>query len=56
MGRKVMAVEEALSGGADEVVVADANADEPVLSALSGGGTRVFTSALESETDTSEEN
>ena len=55
MGRKVMAVEEALSGGADEVVVADANADEPVLSALSGGGTRVFASALESETDTSEE-
>ena len=55
MGRKVMAVEEALSGGADEVVVADANADEPILSALSGDGTRVLASALESETDTSEE-
>jgi len=61
MGRKVMAVEEALSGGADEVVVADANADEPILSALSGGGTHVYASALdgadastESESDTSE--
>ena len=55
MERKVMAVAEAIEGGADEVVVADANADEPILSALSGGGTRVFASALESETDTSEE-
>ncbi|PSP46513.1 acetylglutamate kinase [Halobacteriales archaeon QH_1_68_42] len=55
MERKVMAVAEAIEGGADEVIVADANADEPILSALSGGGTRVFASALESETDTSEE-
>ena len=54
MGRKVMAVEEALSGGADEVIVADANADDPILSALSGGGTHVRASALESESDTSE--
>jgi len=55
MERKVMAVAEAIEGGADEVIVADANADEPILSALSGDGTRVFASALESETDTSEE-
>jgi len=67
MGRKVMAVKEALEGGADEVVVADANAHEPILSALDGGGTHVYASALddvdeteadspaESESDTSEE-
>jgi acetylglutamate/LysW-gamma-L-alpha-aminoadipate kinase len=55
MGRKVMAIQEAIEGGADEVVVADANADDPVLSALDGGGTHVHASALESETDTPEE-
>jgi len=59
MGRKVMAVEEALSGGAEEVIVADANAEDPVLSALEGAGTHVYASALEgqpeSESDTSEE-
>jgi len=64
MQRKVMAVEEALTGGAREVVVADANADDPVLSALGGGGTHVHASALdaggadasafESESDTVE--
>ncbi|WP_276273378.1 acetylglutamate/acetylaminoadipate kinase [Haloarcula litorea] len=54
MGRKVMAVEEALGGGAPEAVVADANADEPILSALSGGGTHVHASALETETDATE--
>ena len=46
MGRKVMAAEEALSGGAPEVVVADANADEPILSALDGDGTHLYESAL----------
>jgi acetylglutamate/LysW-gamma-L-alpha-aminoadipate kinase len=56
MSRKVMAIEEALSGGADEVVVADANIEDPVLSALAGGGTHVYASAVESESDTSEEN
>ena len=54
MGRKVMAIKEALSGGADEVIVASANADDPILSALAGGGTHVHASALESESDTSE--
>ena len=47
MGRKVMAAEEALDGGASEVVVADANADEPVLAALAGDGTHLYDSALE---------
>ncbi|WP_336358628.1 acetylglutamate/acetylaminoadipate kinase [Haloarcula sp. CGMCC 1.6347] len=51
MGRKIMAAEEALDGGAPEVVVADANADEPILSALDGDGTHVHASALEQDTD-----
>jgi len=55
MGRKVMAVKEALEGGADEVVVADANTHEPILSALDGGGTHVYVSAIESDTDSSAE-
>jgi len=49
MGRKIMAAEEALSGGAPEAVVADANADDPITSALSGGGTHVHASALDAE-------
>jgi len=51
MGRKIMAAEEALDGGAPEVVVADANAESPILSALDGGGTHVYASALEQDTD-----
>jgi acetylglutamate/LysW-gamma-L-alpha-aminoadipate kinase len=47
MSRKVMAVEEALSAGTPEAIVADANAEEPVLSALDGGGTHVHREALE---------
>ncbi|PSQ30484.1 acetylglutamate kinase [Halobacteriales archaeon QS_9_67_15] len=46
MERKAMAIEEAIDGGAEEVVVADANAEDPILSALDGGGTRVYASAL----------
>ena len=46
MSRKVMAAEEALSAGAEAVVVADANADSPVRSALDGDGTRVLPGAL----------
>jgi acetylglutamate/LysW-gamma-L-alpha-aminoadipate kinase len=45
MGRKVMAAEEALDGGSPEVVVADANAEEPILSALDGEGTHLYDSA-----------
>jgi len=47
MGRKVMAAEEALAGGADRVVVADANADQPVRAALEGSGTVIEGSAVE---------
>jgi len=46
MGRKVMAVAEALRGGAAGAVVADANADRPVRSALDGDGTRVAPGAV----------
>src|SRR6056297_237830 len=49
MGRKIMAAEEALTGGADEVVVADANADEPILSALGGDGTHIKADAVQEE-------
>jgi len=52
MSRKVMAMQEALEGGATKTIVADANADTPVVSALDGGGTHVSASALGSETDT----
>jgi acetylglutamate/LysW-gamma-L-alpha-aminoadipate kinase len=47
MSRKVMAATEALEGGASEVVIADANAETPIRSALDGDGTRVFPGALE---------
>ena len=46
MTRKVMAAREALAEGATEAVVADANAADPLLSALDGGGTHVFPAAL----------
>ena len=48
MTKKVMAAEEALEGGAASVVVADANADEPISSALAGDGTTLEPGALES--------
>ena len=46
MGRKAMAIADALSDGASKAIVADANANQPVSSALSGAGTHVFPSAL----------
>jgi len=46
MSRKVMAMEEALEGGATKAIVADANAETPVVSALEGSGTHVSASAL----------
>jgi len=46
MGRKVMAAIEALEAGAEEVVVASANADEPIRTALAGGGTHVLPGAI----------
>ncbi|PSQ09583.1 acetylglutamate kinase [Halobacteriales archaeon QS_7_68_65] len=47
MGKKVMAAREALDDGAAGVVVADANADEPVRAALDGGGTHFTPAAIE---------
>ncbi|WP_248517703.1 acetylglutamate/acetylaminoadipate kinase [Salinarchaeum laminariae] len=46
MTKKVMAATEAIEGGAERVVVADANVDEPVLTAVDGGGTHILASAL----------
>ena len=47
MTKKVMAAQEALDGGASEVVVADANAERPIRAALDGGGTHVTRGARE---------
>jgi len=49
MSRKIMAAEEALDGGSPEVVVADANAEEPILSALDGDGTHIKAGAVTEE-------
>ncbi|MHB9287468.1 acetylglutamate/acetylaminoadipate kinase [Halobacteriales archaeon Cl-PHB] len=49
MGRKVMAIEEALENGASEAIVADANLENPILTALEGDGTHVYPSALEGD-------
>ncbi|GAA0543366.1 acetylglutamate/acetylaminoadipate kinase [Halorubrum ejinorense] len=46
MGKKVMAATEALSGGSDRVVIADANVRDPVVAALGGEGTTIERSAL----------
>jgi len=54
MGRKVMAAEEALAAGATRVVVADANADEPIRSALDGAGTTVHPGAVSADADAEE--
>jgi acetylglutamate/LysW-gamma-L-alpha-aminoadipate kinase len=56
MGRKVMAVREALDGGASEVVVADANLERPVATALEGDGTHVYPSALPGDSDRNGDN
>jgi acetylglutamate/LysW-gamma-L-alpha-aminoadipate kinase len=47
MSRKVMAAREALEGGAAEVIVADANLERPIETALEGDGTHIFPSAFE---------
>jgi len=46
MERKVMAIEEGLDAGADRAVVANANADDPITSALEGSGTHVTRAAV----------
>jgi acetylglutamate/LysW-gamma-L-alpha-aminoadipate kinase len=50
MTKKVMAATEALEGGAGSVVVADANANAPVVGALDGAGTRFTPGAVGRET------
>ena len=49
MSRKIMAAQEALAGGSPEVVVADANADAPILSALDDDGTHIKAKAVPDE-------
>jgi len=51
MTKKVMAAEEALEGGASSVVVADANENEPISSALAGEGTTLEPGVLADEDD-----
>lgn len=46
MSRKVMAATEALEAGAAKVVIAAANEDTPIQSALAGGGTHIYPEAL----------
>ncbi|KTG07940.1 acetylglutamate kinase [Haloprofundus marisrubri] len=46
MTKKVMAAKEALTGGASAVIVSDANVNDPIVSALTGAGTRIEPGAL----------
>jgi acetylglutamate/LysW-gamma-L-alpha-aminoadipate kinase len=55
MTKKVMAAREALTGGAREVVVADANLNDPVTTALNGGGTHVVPEAVGASSDADDE-
>jgi acetylglutamate/LysW-gamma-L-alpha-aminoadipate kinase len=49
MTKKLMAAKEALTGGASEVIVADANVRDPIVAALDGGGTHVSPDAVEGD-------
>ena len=49
MTKKIMAAEEALNSGATTVIIANANAAEPITAALAGRGTHIDTNAVESE-------
>ncbi|WP_411964952.1 acetylglutamate/acetylaminoadipate kinase [Haloferax sp. YSMS24] len=51
MTKKVMAAKEALTGGAAEVIVSDANVNDPIVTALNGGGTHVTPGALVETTE-----
>ncbi|KTG29249.1 acetylglutamate/acetylaminoadipate kinase [Haloferax profundi] len=51
MTKKVMAAKEALDGGAAEVIVSDANLNDPIVTALNGGGTHVTPGALVEATE-----
>ncbi|MFC3957512.1 acetylglutamate/acetylaminoadipate kinase [Halovivax cerinus] len=52
MTKKVMAAKEALESGASSIVVADANANDPVLTALDGAGTTITPGAIGNTTAT----
>ena len=49
MGRKLMAAREALAGGSPEVIVADANLEAPIYTAMEGDGTHIYPGALAQE-------
>jgi acetylglutamate/LysW-gamma-L-alpha-aminoadipate kinase len=49
MGRKLMAAREALAGGSPEVIVADANLEAPIYTAMEGDGTHIYPGAIELE-------
>jgi acetylglutamate/LysW-gamma-L-alpha-aminoadipate kinase len=49
MTKKLMAAKEALTGGASEVIVADANVRDPIVAALDGGGTHVSPDTVEGD-------
>ena len=46
MKRKLMAANDAIQNGAEKVIIAGANESNPLLSALSGGGTHIYPGAL----------
>lgn len=46
MRRKVMAAKEALTAGADRVVISSANHERPVLAAIDGAGTHILSEAI----------
>ncbi len=46
MGRKLMAAREALEGGAPEVIIADANIETPIYTAMEGDGTHIYPGAV----------
>ncbi|MFB6310453.1 MAG: acetylglutamate/acetylaminoadipate kinase [Salinirussus sp.] len=49
MGRKLMAAREAIEGGSPEVIVADANLERPIYTAMEGDGTHIYPAALVQE-------
>ncbi len=52
MGRKLMAAREALEGGSPEVIIADANLEAPIYTAMEGDGTHIYPGALPQEGST----
>jgi len=54
MTKKVMAAREALEGGASSVIVATANADAPITTALAGEGTTIEPGALDAALEDTE--